>query len=413
MPLYNYTARDAEGKKVTGSMEAANESALISKLHQQRLMVLSISEQKKGAATAFDFKTLFPKGVRPLGAKGVKLATILTFTTQLSAMISAGLPLAQSLRSLAADVKDPHFQKILHRVDDEVREGRSFSNALEKYPHVFNKIFVNLVRAGESSGKLGQILGQLAAYLENAYTLRRKVKAALTYPLVVASFALLVVLFLVVKIIPKFQGIYRSFGKELPLPTKILLGISTQVEQHFFLAVFLLLLAGAALFVFSRTEQGRFMLDRLKLNLPVFGPIIKKSIVASFSRTLSVLVGSGIPLVPAMRLATQSIDNRVIAQNLSAISTAIERGAGIGECFRTSGFFPEMMVQMVATGEKTGTIDEMVLKAADFYDKQVDTTLSTLTTLLEPLIIIAVGLVVGGIMMAMFLPVFKMGGTMH
>jgi type IV pilus assembly protein PilC len=278
---------------------------------------------------------------------------------------------------------------------------------------VFNKIFVNLVRAGENSGKLGQILAQLTTYLENAYTLRRKVKAALAYPLVVASFALLVVMFLVVKIIPKFQGIYRTFGKELPLPTKILLGISNQIQQHFFLGLFLLFLAGAALFVFSHSEQGRFMLDRLKLKLPIFGPIIKKSIVASFSRTLSVLVGSGIPLVPAMRLATNSVENRVIAQNLLAITTAIERGAGVGECFRNSGFFPEMMVQMVSTGEKTGNIDEMVLKAADFYEKQVDTTISTLTTLLEPLIIIVVGFIVGGIMMAMFLPVFKMGGAMH
>lgn len=394
-------------------MEAASEDVLIGKLHQQRLMVLSVSEQKKRAASTFDVKSLFPEGAPRFGAKGVRLATILAFTTQLSAMVTSGLPLAQSLRGLSVDVKDVHFQKILHRVDEEVREGRSFSSALEKYPHVFNKIFVNLVRAGESSGKLGQILDQLTAYLENAYNLRRKVKAALTYPLVVASFALVVVTFLVVKIIPKFQGIYRTFGKELPLPTKILLGISNQVQQHFFLGIFLLFLAGAALFVFSRTEQGRFMFDRLKLNLPIFGPIIKKSIVASFSRTLSVLVGSGIPLVPAMRLATQSVDNRVIAQNLSAISTAIERGAGVGECFRNSGFFPEMMVQMVATGEKTGTIDDMVLKAADFYEKQVDTTLSTLTTLLEPLIIIVVGLIVGGIMMAMFLPVFKMGGAMH
>ena len=260
---------------------------------------------------------------------------------------------------------------------------------------------------------MGQILAQLTAFLERNFNLRRKVKSALTYPFVVIAFALLVILILVVKIVPKFEKIYHSFGKELPLPTKILLNVSNQIQSHFFLGLLFAIVIMGLSFLFSRTVRGRTALDRIKLYLPIFGPIIKKSIMANFSRTLSVLISSGIPLIPAMRLATQTINNQIIFQNLSEITNDIEKGGGVGEGFRQSGFFPEMMVQMIATGEKTGTIDDMVLKAADFYEKQVDATIDTITTLLEPIIIAAIGVVVGGIMLAMFLPVFKMGGIMQ
>jgi type IV pilus assembly protein PilC len=302
---------------------------------------------------------------------------------------------------------------MVDRVGADVSEGVSFSNALEKYPQTFNKVFINLVRAGESSGKSGEILAQLTSYLEANFNLRRKVRSALTYPIVVVAFAVLVVLVLIVKIIPKFEKIYLGFGKSLPLPTKILLAISNQVSDHFFLGVFLVLVLVVVVFLVSKTGGGRVFLDGVKLNLPVFGPLIKKSIMAQFARTLSLLVASGIPLVPAMRLATQTINNQIIVQTLLTITNDIERGGGVGEGFRKSGFFPEMMVQMVATGEKTGAIDAMVLKAADFYEREVNTSIDTLMTLLEPFIIAFIGLVVGGIMLAMFFPVFKLGGAMR
>ncbi|RLA92668.1 MAG: hypothetical protein DRG25_05930 [Deltaproteobacteria bacterium] len=409
MPIYSYKAKDQSGKKISGELEANSEEALIEELHQKKLLVLSVAKKKR--KTKRDFAKFFSESAFKIG-RGVKLATLLSFTTQLSAMLNAGLPLVQSLRGLSTDIKEKNFKNIIQSVEAEVREGVSFSRALEKYPQVFNKVFINLIRAGERSGKSGQILDQLTLYLESSFNLRRKVRSALTYPMVVVAFAILVILFLIVKIIPKFEKIYHGFGKELPIPTKILLGISTQIQNHFFLGFILIILVSGLGFLFSRTSKGRIIIDRVKLSLPVFGPIIKKSIMANFSRTLSILVNSGIPLVPAMRLATQTINNSLIVQKLSEITDEIERGGGVGEGFRKSGFFPEMMVQMITTGEKTGTIDSMVLKAADFYEKQVETSINTLTTLIEPIIIGVIGLVVGGIMLAMFLPVFKMGGVM-
>lgn len=412
MPVYNYKARDRTGKKVSGVLDALSEEHLIAKLHQERLLVLSVVKQRKKGEGKVDFEKLFPEGIPSIGG-GVRLATLLSFTTQLAAMLSAGLPLVQSLRGLSYDIKDKKFRGMIERVEAEVREGVSFSSALEKYPQTFNKVFVNLIRAGESTGKSGEILGQLTSYLEANFNLRRKVRSALTYPIVVVAFAVIVVLVLIVKIIPKFERIYLSLGKDLPLPTKILLGISNQIGDHFFLVIFLTFVFVIAGFLFSKTGRGRLILDRVKLSLPVFGPIIKKSIMAQFARTLSLLVASGIPLVPAMRLTTQTINNQIIVQNLLVITNGIERGGGVGEGFRKSGFFPEMMVQMVATGEKTGAIDAMVLKAADFYEKEVNTSIETLMTLLEPFIIAFIGIVVGGIMLAMFFPVFKLGGAMR
>jgi len=412
MPVYNYKARDREGKKVSGAFEALSEEALIEKLHQESLLVLSVAKQKRKRAGKVKFAKLFSEGIPSIGGR-VKLATLLSFTTQLAAMLGAGLPLVQCLRGISYDIKDKKFRGMIDRVESDVREGVSFSHALEKYPQTFNKVFVNLVRAGESSGKSGEILGQLTSYLESNYNLRRKVRSALTYPMVVVAFAAIVVLVLLVKIIPKFEKIYLSLGKDLPLPTKILLGISNQIGDHFFLGIFLVFVFVVSGFLLSKTGRGRIILDRMKLNLPVFGPVIKKSIMAQFARTLSLLVASGIPLVPAMRLATQTINNQVIVQNLSTITNDIEKGGGVGDGFRKSGFFPEMMVQMVVTGEKTGAIDAMVLKAADFYEKEVDTSIDTLMTLLEPAIIAFIGIVVGGIMLAMFLPVFKLGGAMR
>lgn len=412
MPVYSYKARDRGGKKVSGVLEALSEEALIEKLHQESLLVLSVAEQRGKGEGKAAFDKLFPEGLPSIGGR-VKLETLLSFTTQLAAMLAAGLPLVQSLRGLSFDIKDKKFRGMIDSVEAEVREGVSFSNALDKYPQTFNKVFINLVRAGESSGKSGEILAQLTSYLEASFNLRRKVRSALTYPVVVLAFAITVVLVLLVKIIPKFEKIYLGLGKDLPLPTKILLGISNQIGDHFFLGILLTFLFVVLVFLFSKTGRGRIILDRLKLNVPVFGPVIKKSIMAQFARTLSLLVASGIPLVPAMRLATQTINNQIIVQNLLAITNDIERGGGVGEGFRKSGFFPEMMVQMVATGEKTGAIDAMVLRAADFYEKEVNTSIDTLMTLLEPFIIAFIGLVVGGIMLAMFFPVFKLGGAMR
>ena len=412
MPIYNFKARDLEGKKIVEAMEAASESALIAKLHQQKLLVLSVSEQREKKEEKFNLNKLFPQGIPMIGG-GVKLASLLSFTTQLSAMVGAGLPLVQSLKGLSLDIKDKNFQEVIHQLGTDVSEGTFFSRALEKYPQIFNKIFVNLIRAGENSGKLGQILAQLTSYLEYNYNLRRKVISALIYPSVIVTFALLVVFVMVVAIIPKFEKIYHGFGKALPLPTQILLGVSSLIRNHFVLGSILVILLLVGGYLFSLTPRGRIIIDRIKLNLPVFGPIIKKSILSNFSRTLSVLVASGVPLVPALWLATQTINNLIISQNLTEIINSIEKGAGVGEGFKRKGFFPEMMVQMITTGEKAGSMDEMVLRAADFYEKQVDSTISTLMTLLEPIIIAGVGLLVGGIMLAMFLPVFKLGGIMH
>ncbi|MBN2466661.1 MAG: type II secretion system F family protein [Deltaproteobacteria bacterium] len=412
MPLYTYTAKDPQGKRVTGTAEAFNEEALIAKLHQQKLLILSLGERTGKGEKGTDLRALLASSLRPKSDK-IGFTALLSFTTQLAAMLTSGLPLAQSLRGLSVDVQDKRIQRILSRLETEVQGGNSLSQAMEVFPQAFNKVFISLVKAGESSGKLGGILTQLTLYLEQQATIRRKVKAALTYPCVVAAFAALVVTFMVVKIIPKFENIYRGFAKDLPVPTKMLLVISKSMQNHFLLGVFLLFCIIGLIVLLGRTQRGRLLLDRIKLRVPVFGPLIKKSTVTHFARTLSILVTSGIPLVPAMRLAIQTVNNEVVIQQLSIITDEIERGSGVGAGFRKSQFFPEMMVQMIITGEKTGTIDTMILKAAEFYEKQVDAAITTLTTLLEPFIIAIIGFLVGGIMLAMFLPVFKLGGVMH
>ncbi|MDY6862672.1 MAG: type II secretion system F family protein [Thermodesulfobacteriota bacterium] len=412
MPLYSYTARDASGKKIHDFMEVSNETALLEKLRKKRFMVLSVAEEKETGKQDKGITKLFAPGSRRI-VERVKLAVLLSFTTQLSAMLDAGLPLVQSLGGLALDIKDKRFRETIEKVETNVREGNSFSDSLEKFPGIFNKIFVNLIKAGEISGKLGLILAQLTTYLEYHANLRRKVKSALIYPVVVVAFALFVILFMLVKIIPKFQKIYSDLGRELPLPTRLLIGISDMLQSNFFLWLLLIVgIVGLGLF-FRKTPRGRLILDQTKLNLPIFGPLLKKSILSNFSRTLSILVRSGIPLVQAMRLATQSINNLVITNSLSQIADNIERGGGVGESFRKSGIFPEMMLQMITTGEKTGAIDDMIIKVSTFYDQQIDATVNTLTTLIEPLVIIIIGTLIGGIMLAMFLPVFKMGGAMQ
>jgi type IV pilus assembly protein PilC len=285
-------------------------------------------------------------------------------------MVSAGLPLVQSLKGLSLAIKEKNFQEVIHQMGTDVSEGTSFSRSLEKYPQIFNKIFVNLIRAGENSGKLGQILAQLTSYLEYTYNLRRKVISARIYPSgVIVTFALLLVFVMVVAIIPKFERIYHGFGRAFPLPTQILLGVSSLIRNHFALGAILVILLLGGEYLFSLTPRGRIIIDRIKLNLPVFGPIIKKSILSNFSRTFSVLVVSGMPLVSALWLATQAINNLTISQNLTEIINSIEQGAGVGEGFKRKEFFPEMMVQMITTGEKAGSMDEMVLRAADFYEK--------------------------------------------
>lgn len=409
MPTYAYKVKDSAGKKFSGSMEATNEHALIEELHQQSLLVLSVAEKKAKRAVEVDFGKLLAEGIPKIGGR-VNLETLIFFTTQLSAMLLGGLPLLQSIKSLSQDTEDSRFQAILFKLESDVKEGSSFSGALEKFPHIFNKVFVSLMMAGENSGRLGEILSLLSAYLEYQYNLRKKVFQALLYPAVVVSFAIVVVLLMVIVFIPKFQAIFRGFGKDLPLPTKVLLTISNQVQEQFLVGVVVILFVWAGAYLISRTERGRFVFDQIKLHFPVLGPIIRKSTVANFSRTLSVLLSSGLPLVRALRLATDTVNNQVIARTLSDITREIEKGGSVGEGFRNCGIFPEMVVQMVSTGEKTGTIDSMILRAAEFYEKQVDSSISKLTTVLEPIIIAVVGLIVGGIMLALFLPVFKMGG---
>ncbi len=394
MPTFKYTAKEINGKTVSGILEYSDKALLIEALRKKDLIIISIEETAKR---------------RPISmGGGVKLEEIVIFSRQLATMVDSGIPLVQALDILCEQIEKPVFRNILGKIKDDIETGSSLSDAFARHPGVFSTLYVNMVRAGESSGALDDILDRLATYLEKSNTLQRKVKSSLIYPAVVVTMAMLITLVMLLKVIPTFKGIFAMLGGQLPLPTRILIFVSDTIREMFVYVASGIALGVFALKKYMKTRQGRENFDRMLLSMPVLGPLFRKVAVAKFTRTLATLVKSGVPILVSLEIVGKTAGNTVIEKAVDSVRTGIKEGENIADPLAKSGAFPPMVVRMIKVGEQTGELEKMLTKIADFYEDQVDTAVSGLTSLIEPLIIGFLGIVIGGIVIAMFLPVFKL-----
>jgi len=388
-----YQGRSAGGS-TQGEIEAPDRSAAVNALRGRGVLTTSIKE--KGAGP--------PKKI---GGK-VKDKEMAIFTRQFSTMIDAGLPLVQCLNILAEQSESKTLRSVTGQVARHVEAGSTLADALRRHPRTFDDLFTNLVEVGEAGGILDVVLQRLAAYIEKAAALKRKVKAAMVYPCAIIGVALLVVIFMLTFVIPTFAQMFKDLGADLPLPTKIVMMLSDFVRGYILLLIAGMIGAVMALRSYYRTEGGRATIDALMLKTPVFGTLVRKVAVARFTRTLGTLVQSGVPILDGLRITARTAGNKVVEKAVLQCRAAVTEGKTLADPLRTSGVFPPMVTQMISVGEQTGALDAMLSKIADFYDDEVDTAVSTLTSLLEPIMIVFLGVVVGGLVVAMYLPIFKL-----
>ncbi len=397
MQTFSYQARDSSGKMTSGLQEALNEENAINTLMARGLMVLSISAKAGGKATA-------PRGK-------ITETDIVLFTRQLATMVDAGLPLVAALTALYEQA-DPKKQAGLRRIVGEVsalvQQGDSFYEAISKHPRVFSRLYTAMVKAGESGGLLAEILDRLANFLEAAARLKKKVKGAMTYPVIVIVIAFGITTFLIVQVVPVFGKIFADFGANLPAPTQFLINLSDFVRAYWWLLVIIIVGTIVGIKVFLRTETGTRLWDRWKLKLPIFGPLVHKICMTRFSRTFAQLIRAGVPILEVMEIVGDTSGNSVVTDAIKAVSTDVEKGDHLTSALSRQPIFPPMLVRMVGAGESTGKIDAMLEKMADFWDEEIEAILAALTSLIEPLLIVFLGVIVGGIVIAMFLPIFKL-----
>ena len=398
MPVYTGEGRTRQGTTKKGVMEAVNEAAVMAQLRSQSVTPIAVKPKAKDLLAGLK-----------LPGSGVPTKDLVMFTRQFATMIDAGLPLVQCLEIQADQQPNKRFKEILRDVKQEVEQGSTFADALRRHPKPFDNLYTNLVQAGEIGGILDTILNRLAIYLEKAESLKRKVKGAMVYPATILVVAVGVVVLLLVKVIPVFEKMFADFGGDLPGPTQMVVNISHFMQEY--IVVFLVgTFAAFASFFWARrkSKQFRYRTDALFLKVPVFGSLLRKVAVARFSRTLGTMISSGVPILDALDICARTAGNMVIEQGLQKTRTAISEGRTIAEPLEASGVFPGMVVQMIAVGEQTGAMDSMLGKIADFYDDEVDTAVDALTSLLEPLMMVFLGGTVGGLLMAMYLPIFKL-----
>ena len=397
MPVFAYRGRTRTGQAVIGTIEAPTQEAVIAQLRQQQVMATSVRSQPG------------PIQLKIPGFGGkVKDKDLTVFTRQVATMIDAGLPLVQCLEVLASQQPNKRFKKALTEIRETVEGGSTFAAALKRHPKIFTPLYVNMVEAGEAGGFLDTILNRLAGYIEKAMNLRRKVKGALIYPSTIVTVAIAVVIFLLVFVIPTFKALFEGFGAALPLPTRVVLELSRLVREHLLAGLGVLVMAVLGLRFYYRTEKGKRVIDAILLRAPVFGGLIRKVSVAKFTRTLGTLVSSGIPILDGLDITARTAGNKVVEEAILKTRSSIAEGKTIADPLKTSGVFPPMVVAMISVGEQTGALDSMLAKIADFYDTEVDQAVANLTALLEPMLMVFLGVVVGGVIIAMYLPIFKL-----
>ncbi|HEX6774532.1 MAG TPA: type II secretion system F family protein, partial [Methylomirabilota bacterium] len=405
MPVYQYEVADRRGSLSRGTAEAAEQAELITRFRERGQIVLSLSPTTAGAvAKSADLGPVmagFRESYKRMSS-GVNLGTVLLFTGQLAAMLGGGLHLVRILTALAAESTHKVFSKILERVRDDITAGSTFADALAQHPHVFNQLYISVVRAGEVSGSLPVVLDTLTSYLEKTDAIRRKVKGAIAYPAVILTVAILIVMFMIIKIVPIFESVYTKANAQLPLPTRVLILISSTIRSYLLVVILGVLLLGVLVYALSQTPVGRRFFDTLKLRMPLFGSLIRKSIMARTCRTLSVLLNAGIPLIEAMETVSKVSGNSVIESAMADATQRMRDGGTIAETLRETGHFPEMITQLVATGEESGTLPTMLAKAATYYEQQVDQAVATLSSLIEPVMIVVMGAIAGAVIFALY-----------
>lgn len=400
MPIFKWEAETKKGKTVKGELEAVDEKIARLQLRRKNLNVLRIKQKPKDLFENVSF--LQPK---------ITHKDLVIFTRQFSTMIDAGLPLIQGLTILAEQCENKTFRKVLQQITRDVEGGSSLADALKKHPQVFNDLYVNLVAAGETGGILDTILQRLALYIEKAEKLKARIKGAMTYPAVVVAIAVLVVGVIMVFVIPVFKELFESFGSALPAPTQMVVDMSDFVKTKI---LYLIAAAGIIVYLFRlyrKSASGRKQTDALALKLPIFGPLLKKVAVARFTRTLGTMISSGVPILDALDIVARTSGNVILEQVIYEVRSSISEGQTIADPLSESGVFPAMVVQMIAVGEATGALDTMLEKIAEFYDQEVDVAVDALTSLLEPMLLLFLGGTIGGLVVALYLPIFKMAGA--
>ncbi len=401
MSEFSYRVRTSAGALAEGVIEAPDQRTAMDRLRAQKMTVMEVSEVVPGFLDAL-------QKYNPLRAK-VGSKDIVLFSRQLSTLVSAGVALVNGLNILSEQIESKPFKAVVMKVKEDIESGLSIAEAMKKHPDAFTDLYVAMIKAGEVGGILDTILERLSMYLEAAEDLKHKVKGAMMYPLVVSIIAGGVTVFLLVGVIPTFKEIFSSFGAELPLPTRIVIGISEFLTDYWYAC---LGVPAALFFIFKKwikTESGRKIFDTQVLKLPLFGPMLRKVAVAKFTRTLGTLIKSGVPILQALETVARTSGNKVIEDALMSARESIREGERISDPLKKSGVFPSMVVQMIAVGEETGNLDAMLTKIADFYDQEVDVAVKGLTSMIEPIVIVVMGLVIGAIVIAMFIPMFELG----
>jgi type IV pilus assembly protein PilC len=392
MPTFTYTARAVGGELKTATIEAPSREEVVAQLRRQKMTVVKVDEEKKQ---------------KKAGGK-ITMRDIVIFTRQFSTMINSGLPLVQALDILAKQSENKSLQEVTKAVVFDVESGHTVADALGKHPKAFSELYVNMVAAGEAGGILDTILMRLATFMEKNDALVRKVKGAMIYPGVIMGVAAVAITVLLIFVIPTFESMFASVGLALPLPTRIVIGLSRFLKGYWWAV---LAAVGGSTFMLKRfyaTSDGKLKIDRLMLQIPVLGDVLRKSAVSRFTRTLGTLISSGVSILDGLEITAKTAGNRVIQDAIMASRASIAGGDTIAAPLQKSAVFPPMVISMIAVGEQTGGLDEMLAKIADFYDEEVDAAVSNLLSMLEPIMIVFLGVVVGGMVVAMYLPIFDM-----
>jgi type IV pilus assembly protein PilC len=419
MPRFNYIALDARGQESAGTMEANNSNDVVAHLRQSGFFPTSVVEEGKGGAakggkkkdkaSPAASKSAAKKGPATFKKKGIKTKVLMIFTRQLATLIDAGLPLLRGLNVLAKQEKDLTLKGTINQLADAVQGGSTFSESLAQHPKIFNKLYINMVKAGELGGVLELVLNRLAEFQEKAQKIKNKVVSAMFYPVIVLFIAIAIMGFLLVFIVPKFEAIFHDMlnGKPLPGLTVFVINVSNGLKSHI-----LYVIGGAVLIVvsynlFAKTKGGRAIVDKVKLKMPLFGDLIRKSSISRFSRTLGTLVTSGVPILQALNITRDTAGNTVIGDAINKVHDSVKEGESIVQPLEASGVFPPMVISMIDVGEETGQLPEMLLKIAEVYDDEVDNAVAGLTSLLEPIMIVFLAVIVGTIVIALFLPLIS------
>jgi type IV pilus assembly protein PilC len=401
MPVYVWKGKNSYGEKRKGEVEAPDQAAALAQVKRLRIANPVVKEKPKDLLANISF--FKPK---------VSGKDIVIFTRQLSTMINAGLPLVQGIEILEKQQSNPTFKSALNEIRQDVEAGSTLADSMRKKPKIFDNLFTNMIEAGETGGILDTILGRLATFMEKSMALKKKIKGAMTYPTVCLAISLLILVVILVFVVPVFKSMFEGFGHSLPLPTQIVVSLSEFFKANFmyvFIGLFLIIWIIKKIY---QTEKGRIFFDRTALQAPIFGILLRKVAVAKFTRTLSTMLSAGVPILEALQVVAKTAGNKIIERAVFRVGDSIAEGRPIAEPLEESGVFPNMVVQMINVGETVGALDSMLEKIADFYDEEVDQAVENLTAMIEPFMMVFLGGMIGGIVVAMYLPIFKLSSVM-